>query len=187
MTSIIRVDSIKTAANGTATAASLGIGGTGKIGQVVQTVKTDTFSTASTSFTALTGLSVNITPTATSSKILIRTLISYGGDANVYGFGKLLKGSTDILIGDAGESSQTRATFPMMISAGDPSAGLFKSFHSGAEFLDSPSSTSQLTYSISCMSSASDRTLFINRASNNGNSNYIGRFASTITLMEVLA
>jgi len=160
---------------------------TGKIGQVVQTVKTDTFSTGSTSFSAITGLSVNITPTATSSKILIRTLISYGGDQNLYAFGKLLRGSTEILIGDAGESSQTRATFPFMISAGDPSAGVFKSFHSGTEFLDSPSSTNQITYSISCATAASGRDLYINRASNNTNAGYIGRFASTITAMEVLA
>ena len=43
----------------------------GKIGQVIQTYKTDTFSTSSTSFVDVTGLSVSITPSATTSKILI--------------------------------------------------------------------------------------------------------------------
>jgi hypothetical protein len=36
MTSIIKVDTIQTAAGGTPTAASLGISGVGKIGQVVE-------------------------------------------------------------------------------------------------------------------------------------------------------
>ena len=42
-----------------------------KIGQVVSTTKTDGFSTSSTSVTDVTGLSVSITPTSTSSKVLI--------------------------------------------------------------------------------------------------------------------
>ena len=160
--------------------------GFGKINQVVQTVKTDTFSTASTTFTALTGLSVAITPTATSSKILIKTSISFGGDANTYGFGKLLRASTDILVGDAGSGSQIRATFPMMTADGDAAAEVFKVFNSGTEFLDSPSSTSELTYSIH-VSTFTSKNLFINRPSNNTDAGYIGRFASTITAMEVLA
>ena len=48
-----------------------GAGG-GKIGQVIQTVKTDVFSTTSTSFVDVTGLTASITPSATSSKILVR-------------------------------------------------------------------------------------------------------------------
>jgi hypothetical protein len=44
---------------------------TGKVLQVVQTTKTDTFTTTSTSFTDVTGLSVSITPSSASSKILI--------------------------------------------------------------------------------------------------------------------
>jgi hypothetical protein len=38
MTSIIKVDTIQTAAGGTPTASSLGIGGVGKIGQVTHTI-----------------------------------------------------------------------------------------------------------------------------------------------------
>lgn len=48
--------------------------GAGAVLQVVQTVKTDTFSTTSpaeTAFVDVTGFSVTITPSATSSKILI--------------------------------------------------------------------------------------------------------------------
>ena len=44
---------------------------TGKVLQVVQDTKTDQFETTSTSFSAVTSLSASITPSATSSKILI--------------------------------------------------------------------------------------------------------------------
>jgi hypothetical protein len=43
----------------------------GKILQVVSTTKTDVFTTSSGSFTDITGLSVSITPSSTSSKVLI--------------------------------------------------------------------------------------------------------------------
>ena len=43
----------------------------GKILQVVSTVKTDVFTTSSQSLVDITGLSVTITPSATSSKILV--------------------------------------------------------------------------------------------------------------------
>ena len=46
-----------------------GVGG--KVLQVVQDTKTDQFETTSTSFSAVTSLSASITPSATSSKILI--------------------------------------------------------------------------------------------------------------------
>ena len=158
----------------------------GKIGQVVQTVKTDTFSTSSSSFTAITGLSVAITPSATSSKILIRTVISYGGDQNLYGFAKILRGSTDILVGDAGASSQIRATFPMMNTDGDGPGEIYKAHVASSEFLDSPSSTSELTYSVH-VSTYVSKNIFINRESNDANAGYNGRYTSSITAMEVLA
>lgn len=68
MTSIIKVDTIQTAAGGTPTASSLGIGGT--IGQVVSSTNTTGFTTSSTSFVD-TGFDITITPTSTSSKILV--------------------------------------------------------------------------------------------------------------------
>jgi hypothetical protein len=70
MTSIIKVDTIQTSAGGSPTASSLGIGGTGKIGQVVSSTHTNDFTTSSTSFVD-TGFDITITPTSTSSRILV--------------------------------------------------------------------------------------------------------------------
>jgi len=160
------------------------VSGAGKIGQVVQTVKKDTYNTNSSSFALITGLSVNITPTSTSSKILIKTSISFGGVQNVYAYAKILRGSTDIFIGDAGSTNQIRCTFPM--TTVDHSSSPYKAYVSNSEFLDSPSTSSEITYSVHLRSQASN-TVYINRESNNDDNDYNGRYTSSITAMEVLA
>ena len=185
MSSIIRVDSVQTSTGGTATASGLGIGGVGKIGQVIQTTKTDTFSTSASSFIDITGLSLSITPTATSSKVLIKTCISWGGSPNVYGYGKFVRGSTDIFMGDYGGGNRVSGTFPM--EATSHSTVTYNCFVSSSEFLDSPSSNVQLNYKIQVRTHDGSHTFYVNRPENNNNNNYIGRFTSTITAMEVLA
>jgi hypothetical protein len=158
----------------------------GTILQVVQTVKSDTFATTSTTFTDLTGLSVAITPSSSSNKVLIHVSINFGGSENLYFHAKLLRGSTDIGIGDAGESSQTRATIPLISDGNNLSDE--KTYNSATSFLDSPSTTSATTYKIQVASYSGDtRELKINRPSSNSNSGYIGRYISTITAMEVSA
>jgi hypothetical protein len=49
---------------------------TGAVLQVVQTTMTGTFSTTSTSFTDLTGMSASITPSSTSSSILVLVYVT---------------------------------------------------------------------------------------------------------------
>ena len=155
-----------------------------KIGQIVQTTKTDTFNTTSSSFTDLTGMSLSITPTSTSSKILLKTCVTWGGSQNVYGFGKFVRGSTDIFMGDSGGGNRTSATFPMEhLNHG---SGTFNCFVASSEFLDSPSTTSATTYKIQVRTHDGSHTLYINRPENNNDETYTGRFTSSITAMEVL-
>ena len=76
MTSILKVDNLQDA-SGTGTPYI-----TGAVLQVKQTLKTNAFNTASTSFVDVTGLSVNITPSSTSSNVLIKVslgALSMGG------------------------------------------------------------------------------------------------------------
>jgi len=157
---------------------------TGKIGQVIQTTKTDTFSTSASSYTDITGLSLSITPTATSSKILIKTCISWGGSPNVYGFGKFVRGSTDIFMGAGASGNRTSATFPMEHL--NHSTAEYNCFVASSEFLDSPSTTSATTYKIQVRTHDGSHTFYVNRPDNDNNENYIGRFTSSITAMEVL-
>ena len=51
-------------------------GGGGKIGQVIQTQKVDVYSQTAESWTDITGLSVAITPSATTSKILVTAVVN---------------------------------------------------------------------------------------------------------------
>ena len=68
MTSIIKVDTIQTAAGGTPTASSLGI--TGTIGQVINATTTTQVQSTSSTFVDST-IVASITPSSTSSKIII--------------------------------------------------------------------------------------------------------------------
>ena len=54
--------------------------GLGKILQVVSTEKTDTFTSDSTSYVDLTGITASITPSASSSKILVLSSLSFTND-----------------------------------------------------------------------------------------------------------
>ena len=69
MASILKVDQIQTAAGGTPTAADLGINTSGNVLQVVTATSESAGATTSTSFVSY--MSANITPSSTSSKILL--------------------------------------------------------------------------------------------------------------------
>tara|TARA_R100001509_G_C4765687_1_gene181308 strand:- start:72 stop:641 length:570 start_codon:yes stop_codon:yes gene_type:complete len=157
--------------------------GFGKVAQIVQTVKTDTFSSSPSSFSDITGMSVSITPSATSSKIFVTARLSYGGDTNTYSHIRLVRGSTDILLGDAGETSQTRASFPAS-TGNDPDQ--YKCYNAVLEHLDSPSSSSSTTYKLQLYVHGS-AVFYLNRPDNNSTNDYIGRYTSSITAMEILA
>jgi len=154
------------------------VSGAGKIGQVVSTTKTDTFTTSATDFTNITGLSVAITPSATSSKILLLINAQVGGQGSVNNFLGLKRGSTVIAVGDAA-SSRIRALVSTMQSADSTLNGV------SASFLDSPSSTSELTFQVTGYSRTGQ--FYINRSRTDTDDNTFPRTVSTITAIEVLA
>ncbi len=155
---------------------SISLGGSetitaGKIGQVVQTFKNDNFSTTSSTFVDVNDMSVSITPSATSSKILVG-LFSYGtlsvGNNQIFSV-RLLRDSTVIA------NNFVNDNFHTTYSASNIDASPIYT-----NFLDSPSTTSSVTYKMQVKTSGD--TLHINRLG--GASAYS---VSTITLMEVLA
>ncbi len=85
-------------------------GGVGKILQVVSTAKTDTTSTTSLiTFVDISGMSVSITPSSSSSKILVIVDMRLGVNENRNVAYRIMRGSTAIYIGDAA-GSRTRGT-----------------------------------------------------------------------------
>jgi len=165
-------------ANGAVTAAKRG---TGAILQVVQTVKTDTFSTSSQSFTDITGLSASITPSSASNKILVSYTLSFASDG--FPMLKLLRGSTDIFVGDAA-SNRVRCLFGGYTGGLHPGMVLPVS----GNFLDSPNTTSATTYKFQTgVISASGYNIYLNRSASDTDYNYHARTASSIVLKEVAA
>ena len=154
-------------------------GGVGKVLQVVQTVKTDTTSTTSTSATDISGMSVAITPAATSSKVLV--FFDFQGSADQSSGQNyhihLLRASSAIFQGDAA-SSRTRCTVN-----GAESDGNGSSIHRSMMFLDSPSSTSEQTYKLQW--EIQSGTFYMNREHQDSDDANAARFVSQITVMEI--
>ncbi len=153
----------------------------GSILQVVQTVKTDTFSTANEAWADITGVSVAITPSSSSNKILINYGGLLGSGANHIGHIRLLRGSTAIFIGDQGESSQARASSTCVTAQ-----TYYVSSFTG-QFLDSPSTTSATTYKLQAAAGDQGNTVYIGRDAGNSNEFSRSRTPTFITVMEVAA
>jgi len=152
--------------------------GTGKVLQVVSTTKTDTYSTSGDG--DISGLTATITPSSTSSKILITAHITgqSSGNDTTQTFG-LKRDSTYICQGNADGSR------PQVTCRIDCSGGNFNDTTS-INYLDSPSTTSAITYTIHTWSQ-SGHWCHINKTNNNGNTSntYDSRTTSTITVMEI--
>ena len=155
----------------------------GKIGQVLQAVKTDTQNTTDdNTFTDISGLSQAITPSATSSKILVLFTVNATADTDDHVGIRLVRGSTNIFIGTDSDAGQN-------VSAGyrnPDSGGNFDMANLCGQFLDSPNTTSETTYKIQA---ASNDEFFINRPHDDTGTTNMQRphTSSSLTLIEVLA
>jgi hypothetical protein len=156
---------------------------TGSVLQVVSTTKTDTFSSSTTgSWLDITGLSVSITPTSATSKIFIIAFITGMGTTSSTRLQyRLARDSTGISVGDA-SGSRLQVSGNELYEV-DPDAFL----GSMAVFLDSPASTSSITYKPQIRNGNGAGTLYINRNQNDSNNTYVPRGTSSITVMEIAA
>ena len=161
-----------------ASATVSGFGG-GKVLQVVQTVKTDTFSRASTGGDVgdITGLSVSITPSSTSSKVLVLATVHHSSANGQENWIILVRDSTNSFIADAAGSRQRT-------SSSGRTSNTAHQINSAITYLDSPNTTSLITYKFTGGAEGSN-TIYINRSDNDTDSNTIARTASSITVMEI--
>jgi hypothetical protein len=127
--------------------------GAGAILQVVQTVKTSYFTNASIdTIVDVTGASVDITPSSTSNKIYVTVSGAYSnGVDEAYGhmfLARTISGTTSnsICLGDASGSS-SRATIDMN-ACSRVSGVQHGAFNFSIQYLDSPSTTSAVTYKL---------------------------------------
>ena len=156
--------------------------GFGKVLQVVSATKTDTASTTSTSFVT-TGLEVAITPSATSSKVLLIATPAFGAHADNNCGACFLRNSTELGVADAASS---RSVFA---SNNQYQYSSYNTESHPISYLDSPSSTSAITYKVAYkfgnIANSTHGTLYLNRGIyDTDNANY-ARSSSTIIAMEI--
>jgi len=159
---------------------------TGSVIQVAQEVLDLNFETNATSFVDVTGLSVSITPSSSSSKILVFwSMGSVGGD--VYGWVALFRDSTQIATTSENADPVSAGGYGGGSSSGESYYGV--KTESG-NFLDTPSTTNSITYKMKARTRTTGDELYINSPvafqSGSGSSATIANI-STITVMEIAA
>jgi len=151
---------------------------TGSVLQVKQTVLTTSSAAAIDGWYDITGLSVAITPTSASSKILIKVNVFAAVSNHGWTTGiRILRGSTVIGIGTSGNNTRNNAAAWVFMSGtnGEDAA------HMPVEYLDSPSTTNATTYKVQYMGGNTGVTTYINRLP----ANTAVCSISTITVQEI--
>ena len=151
--------------------AAIGAGGGGKVLQVVQGISTTSTTIATTTYTDTT-LSATITPSASTSKVLVLVMQNWTNFANTsaaYSAIKLLRGSTDVYV--------SPSNFGMGGTYGNTNTIVESRGMCAIHYLDSPSSTSALTYKTQGRpeSAASSQNVIFQQSAN----------PSTIILLEI--
>jgi hypothetical protein len=159
---------------------------TGSILQVASTTLNTSFSMSGASFVAITGLTASITPTAASNKVLVQLFIGRVGPNIATGATvafQILRDSTVVGAGTPSGSQLATSFVTVSSTNGNYSSGGF-----AFQFLDSPNTTSSVTYSVKVLGESSV-TVYINRSYTGGTgaTTYESASASTITVMEIAA
>ena len=151
----------------------------GSVLQVVSNTWTTATSVASTSYTSVGDSATSITPSATTSKILIlvnfQAFIRFDDEGHQYASFEITR-DTDTTVREFGAAIRE-----YYLAREAPDAGTAKLWggNFGMSFLDSPSSTSSLEYALTmkCLTTSSTGRVIVNEAGTGA--------ASTITLMEI--
>ncbi len=154
--------------------------------QVVQTVKSDTFSTSNSgynTFIDITGLSLSITPKFSSSKILLMATVQGSG----VGWGYLcslrfVRGSTAVGVGDS-RTGFMRVTQGLLRGSQDDNS----TWNTHMQYLDSPATTSAITYKIQGQVEPTGGFRINRTANDNSGTNYSSQGISTLTALEIAA
>ena len=146
--------------------------------QVVSATKTDAFSTGSGSAVDITDLTVNITLRSTSSKVLVTGNVeisnSSNGTTSFIQLIRVISGGATSNIALNTDAATTNATIA------NNTSHAYNMTNNGFDFLDSPSTTSEITYKLAAFGSGASNVL-INRRGDSA----IQGGVSTITVMEI--
>jgi hypothetical protein len=151
----------------------------GAVVAVRSTTKTDVFTTSSTTFVDIPGLSIPHAPADSGNKVLVRAVVNLSVTVqDGYATGIILaRNGTPIAIGDAA-GTRTRVSGAQVLQR------VYEITQCVAEFLDSPGTTSSVTYTVQTFIQ-SGATVCVNRRGDDLDAVRICRPVSTLTIMEV--
>ena len=129
------------------------------------------------SWVDIAGLSVQITPSSSSNKILVFAAVQGNAPQSTACFLRTMRDSTAVGIGNASGSRSRVSTQLKEITSYDIATGCWN-------FLDSPATTSQITYKIQVYS---NNTIYINGPTQSADNWSIGNAQSSIIVMEIKA
>jgi len=153
----------------------------GSILQVVQTIKRDTWSVTSpaSTWTDISGMSATITPSSINSRILIMFTVYHGISVVQYSGGvRVVRGSSVILPSLA--TGPTALGHSSSVVSYIPAQGCDTN-----TLIDTPSSTSALTYKLQFVHENTNTTWYLNTPGSITNDGRSVGTVSTLTLMEV--
>jgi hypothetical protein len=168
--------------DGTVTRDDLATTAKGSILQVVQSTKTDHVSFASQSY-ANSGLTVTLTPSSSSSKILCLAQVNVSWDYTESKAGvSLFRDSTKLHFGDA-YGTRSRDTHYIYLGTNN-----FSPWPLPITYLDTPNTTSSVEYTVKIRKLDPNGTIYLNRATDvYDNTVIFSTTASSLICMEVAA
>jgi len=150
--------------------------------QVVEATDTTDTSYTGTGPTALGSLNLSITPTSTSSKILLMATVSLSSDSVRYWELSFYRDTTELGISDQGTGSQNNAFIAPNMA--DITEVKYQTLPTAMNYVDSPSSTSAITYSVKIARYTSS-TIWYNRPHTVADAAYSIFTRSTIQALEI--
>ncbi len=174
---------VLTVDSATASGVKWAAGGGGGAPAAIQVVKTDSFSTTSTNGTwaDVTGVTVNITPSATTKRVLVNIFLTVSASTASGVAFRILRDATTLPTGNV-TGSRTAVTGVVQI----PGSGQFFSQSVSCEIIDAPASTSTLTYKVQITGlSGGGLTSYVNRTGQDDNAGYTANGISYIRVQEV--
>jgi hypothetical protein len=155
----------------------------GKIIQVVHVNSTDHLNSTATSYTDLPGVTASITPTSSSNKVLIQCNISISKYDNHSFIGRIVRDGSAITgaggLKESGHNNQADGVWWNIRT------GNYHSLPGSAAFLDSPATTSSVTYKAQGYTTASANGFSLNMTNASEDVVWCSPTYSSITLWEV--
>lgn len=156
----------------------------GTVLQTVQVSYNDVISASGSTFTDIPYLQATITPAASTNKILIIPNFTVGASANyqiMFRAYRVISGGETWIGAGVSSGSRTQTSF----TVGQQAFDNYNLVHTSWNYLDSPTTTSAVTYKFKWADPRDGGTHFIGRSYYDGDNVWVSRSTSMLTLMEI--